>query len=112
MHPSFNLTAFNLKANTLTMATTQAAADRLDGNTIHHLCGDIDARFLTEEDVTRLAEAMAIAAFGEPQNPSKVEKVECVTCQDRHPLGRIWKAPCEHAYCIPCLETARKIHGR
>lgn len=90
------------------MATTQATADRLDDNTIQRLCDEIDARFPTEEDVTLLAEALAIAAFGEPQDPSEADIVECVTCQDRYSLGRTWQAPCGHAYCIECLENLHR----
>ena len=67
------------------MAPTQATADRLDDNTIQRLCDEIDAHFPTEEDITLLAEATAIAAFGELQDPSEAEMVECVSCQDRHP---------------------------
>lgn len=90
------------------MAATQATADSLDGECIRLLCEEIDAKFPTEDDVTQLAEAMALAAFGEPEDPSKVQKVECVSCQDRHPVVRTWQAPCNHHYCIACIEELHR----
>jgi hypothetical protein len=51
-----------------------------------------------ENEETRLAEASAVAASGVPID------VQCAACDDHFSAEKVWKAPCGHRYCVPCLE--------
>ena len=51
-----------------------------------------------ESEETQLAEASAIAASGGPTT------IQCASCDDHFSAENLWKAPCGHHYCVPCLE--------
>lgn len=51
-----------------------------------------------ESEETQLAEASAVAAAGGPTN------IQCASCDDHFSAEQVWKAPCGHHYCVPCLE--------
>lgn len=55
-----------------------------------------------ESEETQLAEASAVAAAGGPTN------IQCASCDDHFSAEQVWKAPCGHHYCVPCLEFLYK----
>jgi hypothetical protein len=51
-----------------------------------------------EDEETKLAEASVAAA----------SRVECTSCEDSYAVAEVWQAPCNHHYCVGCLEQLHR----
>ncbi|KAK4549467.1 hypothetical protein LTR36_006464 [Oleoguttula mirabilis] len=34
-----------------------------------------------------------------------IQLFECAACNDRKPVSEVWQVPCDHFYCLECIET-------
>jgi hypothetical protein len=114
------------------MATTQAALDELDEETLELVItlqledaaalkagadtndpGSLDATVSTIY-ANELRQYRAIRHFENEEtrlaeaSAAAVATVECTSCEDSYPLAEVWQAPCSHHYCAGCLEQLHR----